>query len=121
MNDIHKKKKGKEDNLKKYIQLYKLQENINNYSNNNIDNLNTKILSKIKNDFYCGKNTNNTQNKIKNKENLTSSQSTIIDKPNYYQNILDIQNIYNNTNLELINKNNNPIYINDNKEKILKY
>ena len=122
INDMQKKKKGKENYLKKYIQLYKLQENINNYSNNNINNINTKILSKIKNNFYCGKNNiNKTHKIIKNKENLSSSQSTIIDKPNYYQNILDIQNIYNNNTLNLDNKNINPPYINENKEKILKY
>ena len=97
INKEKKKKKNKEDNLKKFIHLYKLQENIFNSNNN-----------KIKNDFYCGKNkksNNKNYNDINNNTNInvTSNESTIIDKSNYYQNIIDIQKIYNENNIFIDN------------------
>ena len=112
MNDIQKKKKGKEDELKKYLELYKLQEKILNHNNGNnlnyINDINEKYISKTKNDFYCGKNKSKKKYKKKKNNNsneiIISSESTIIDKSNYYQNILDIQNIYNQNNF-IINNN----------------
>ena len=118
INTMKKLKKEKEDDLKKYLELYKLQENIfnstskdNNYKN--ID-LNAKNFPKTKNGLYYSKN-----NKIKktnknnnNNEVLSSNESTIIDNPNYYQNIIEIQNIYNENNL-FINYN---VFNNDERE-----
>ena len=110
INDNQKKKKEKEKELKKYFELYKLQENIFNGTNgnnlNDTNKINTKLLSKTKNDFYCGKSNKNVKDtKKNNNEILSSTESTIIDKSNYYQGILDIQNLYNRNNLVLAKNN----------------
>ena len=113
INDEQKKKKGEENDLRKFLELYNLQKNA--FNSINIKALNDKYLSKTKNDFYCGKNINKSKNKnykkknnnnnINSKEILTSSESTIVDKTNYYQNILDIQSIYNDDYLFINNEN----------------
>ena len=113
INYNQKKQKEREEELKKFFELYKLQENIfnNSYGNNFNDTskINSKLLSKTKNDFYCGKAIKNIKdnNKKNNNEVISSTESTIIDKNNYYQGILDIQNLYNKNNLILIKNNNN--------------
>ena len=103
---LNKKKKSKEDDLKKYLQLYQLQEKI--------------FHSKAKNK---NKKSNNSNNNISNyNHNIskgTSNESTIVDKNNYYQNIIDIQNLYNDDNCfinnKIINKENHDI----NKDDII--
>ena len=106
INYMNKKKKSKEDDLKKYLQLYQLQEKI--------------FHSKAKNK---NKKSNNSNNNISNyNHNIskgTSNESTIVDKNNYYQNIIDIQNLYNDDNCfinnKIINKENHDI----NKDDII--
>ena len=100
INCMNKKKKSKEDGLKKYLQLYQLQEKI--------------FHSKEKNK---NKKSNNKNNNISNNNHIiskgTSNESTIVDKNNYYQNIIDIQNIYNEDscfiNNKIINEDNHDI------------
>ena len=121
INYNQKKQKEKEEELKKYFELYKLQENLFNttYGNtfNDTNKINSKLLSKTKNDFYCGKINKNIKdsNKKNNNEIISSTESTIIDKNNYYQGILDIQNLYNKNNLILI-KNNSELNLTQNNE-----
>ena len=103
LNNIKKKNKEKEEELKKYLQLYKLQENIfnsktgnNTFYNNNAKIAKTKdmqIMNKLseKDDEM----NNNLINNI-NSDILSSIDSTIVDKNNFYQGIMDIQNIYSN-------------------------
>ena len=130
LNNIKKKNKEKEEELKKYLQLYKLQENIFNSKsgNNTFYNNNSSKISKTKN--ISNKNripevNNMMNNNLINKTNninsdiLSSIDSTIVDKNNFYQGIMDIQNIYSNN---IINHNiiiNN--YPNSDKEKNKQY
>ena len=103
LSSIKKKKKEKEEELKKYLQLYKLQENIFNSNNNTFYNTNSKIVKKQNNNNISKiselNNINNKSNNNSNNNNnefMSSIDSTIVDKNNFYQGIMDIQNIYNN-------------------------
>ena len=102
LSNIKKKKKEKEEELKKYLELYKLQKNILNSNNNTFYNTNTKF-SKTQNfnniDKIKDPNDINNKGIISNtNEFLSSIDSTIVDKNNFYQGIMDIQNIYSNNN-----------------------
>ena len=102
LSNIKKKKKEKEEELKKYLELYKLQKNILNSNNNTFYNTNTKF-SKTQNfnniDKIKEPNDINNKGIISNtNEFLSSIDSTIVDKNNFYQGIMDIQNIYSNNN-----------------------
>ena len=105
-NDIEKKQKEKDDELRKYIELSKLQESIFNSSGNHFNNINN--FFKNKNDDKNKKN-NDKDNKNGSNDALYSSESTICDKKNYYLGILDIQNLYNKNNLIKVDKNNDNI------------
>ena len=103
LSSIKKKKKEKEEELKKYLQLYKLQENIFNSNNNTFYNTNSKLIKKQNNNninkISESNNINNKQNNNNNNNNnefMSSIDSTIVDKNNFYQGIMDIQNIYSN-------------------------
>ena len=119
LNNIKKKKKEKEEELKKYLELYKLQKNIFNSNNNTFYN-NTKIHNISNSPKNDEKNENDyLYNNYNNNEFLSSIDSTIVDKNNFYQRIMDIQNIYSNT---IINNKiiiNNYPYLNLNKENHL--
>ena len=99
LSNIKKKKREKEEELKKYLQLYKLQENIFNSNNNTFYNTNSKIVKKQNifdiNEKSESNDINNKQNN-NNNEFMSSIDSTIVDKNNFYQGIMDIQNIYSN-------------------------
>ena len=101
LNSIKKKKKEKEEELKKYLELYKLQRNISNSNNNTFyQSAKTKnVFNETKkfeqyDDNYKINNNNN--------EFLSSIDSTIVDKNNFYEGIIDIQKIYSNN---IINNN----------------
>ena len=102
LNNIKKKKKEKEEELKKYLELYKLERNISNSNNNtfyhssktqNIFNETKKWEEYNDDNYICNKNSN---------EFLSSIDSTIVDKNNFYEGIIDIQKIYSNN---IINNN----------------
>ena len=102
LNNIKKKKKEKEEELKKYLELYKLQKNIFNSNNNTFYN-NTKIHNISNSPKNDEKNENDfLYNNYNNNEFLSSIDSTIVDKNNFYQGIIDIQKIYSNN---IINNN----------------
>ena len=101
LNSIKKKKKEKEEELKKYLELYKLQRNISNSNNNtfyqsaktkNVFN-ETKKIEEYDDNYKINNNNN---------EFLSSIDSTIVDKNNFYEGIIDIQKIYSNN---IINNN----------------
>ena len=103
LNNIKKKKKEKEEELKKYLELYKLERNISNSNNNtfyhsaktqNVFNATKKCDEYNDDDNYVCNNNNN--------EFLSSIDSTIVDKNNFYEGIIDIQKIYSNN---IINNN----------------
>ena len=94
LDNIKKKKKEKEEELKKYLELYKLQKNISNLNNNNSFYHSTKT----QNIFNINKQEENNNNNYifsnNNNDYLSSIDSTIVDKNNFYQGIIDIQKIY---------------------------
>ena len=103
LNNIKKKKKEKEEELKKYLQLYKLQKNIFNSNNNTFYNNNNKIHNTSNSDKdYEEDEDDFLYNNHNNNEYLSSIDSTIVDKNNFYQGIIDIQKIYSNN---IINNN----------------
>ena len=111
LTNIKKRKKEKEEELKKYLELYKLEKNIH-ISNNNTFYQNNKTQNVSDLNKKIGINNNNS-------EYFSSIDSTIVDKNNFYQGIMDIQNIYSNN---IINNKiiiNNYPYLNLNKENHL--
>ena len=98
LSNIKTKKKEKEVKLKKYLQLYKLQENISNSKINNTFYHTSSKFSKTQNIPNINKDNKNISNKNNNINNeyLSSIDSTIVDKNNFYKGIIDIQNIYSN-------------------------